>query len=129
MVSLLQPTDSAFGEAKLVVSFLNNSGMDVRCVTRSEWSGLAGIGSVADFQTIRGTITVFFVNPSEGFLLTEKRTPRGYRITYSKGRPHPARTTVNADNAQYVVQREGWYFHVIDASLAEALRAEVGNSL
>jgi hypothetical protein len=128
-VSLLQPADSAFGEAKLVADFLNRSGLAVRCITRSEWSGLAGIGNVAGFQTGRGTITVFFVRPSEGFLLTEKRTPRGFRITYSKRGAHPMRTVVDADNAQYVIQREGWYFHVLDASLADDLRQAVAGSL
>ena len=41
---------------------------------------------------------------------------------------HAARTVVDANNAQYVVQREGWYFHVLDASLAEELRHAVGSS-
>lgn len=128
-VALLQRSDSAFGEAKEVADFLNRSGLAVRCVTRSEWSGLAGIGNVAAFQTARGTITVFFVPATEGFLLTEKRTSRGYRITYSKRGAHPARTVVDADNAQYVVQREGWYFHVLDAALADVLRQAVAGSL
>jgi hypothetical protein len=127
-VSLLQRSDSAIGEAKEVADFLNRSGLTVRCVTRSEWSGLAGIGNVAAFQTARGTITVFFVPATEGFLLTETRTSRGYRITYSKRGAHPARTVVDADNAQYVVQREGWYFHVLDAALADDLRQAVGGS-
>ena len=92
-------------------------------------SGLAGIGKIAAFQTARGTITVFFVPASEAFLLSETRTPRGYRITYSKRGLHPARTVVDANNAQYVVQREGWYFHVLDASLAEDLRQAIGSAL
>jgi hypothetical protein len=128
-VSLLQRSDSAFDEAKEVADFLNRSGLSVRCVTRSDWSGLAGIGNVAAFQTPRGTITVFFLPAAEGFLLTETRTSRGYRITYSKRGPHPARTVVDADNAQYVIQRERWYFHVLDASLAYDLRQAVGGSL
>jgi len=43
-------------------------------------------------------------------------------MTYSKRGLHAARTVVDANNAQYVVQREGWYFDVLDASLAEELR-------
>ena len=31
-----------------------------------------GIGNVAAFQTARGTVTVFFLPTSEGFLLSEK---------------------------------------------------------
>jgi hypothetical protein len=128
-VSLLQPTDSAFGEARRVSAFLTNAGLDVLCVTRSEWTGLVGVGNVAAFQTARGTITVFLIPPAERFLLVEKRTPRGYRITYSKAGVHPARTVMDTNNAQYVIQRRGWYFHVIDASLAEVLRVAVGDSL
>jgi len=52
----------------------------------------------------------------------------GYRMTCSKRGLHAARTVVDANNAQYVVQREGWYFHVLDASLAEELRQAVGSS-
>jgi hypothetical protein len=128
-VSLLQRSDSAFAEARDVAEFLNRSGLTVRCVTRSDWSGLAGIGNVAAFQTARGTITVFFVPEREGFRLTETRTPRGYRITYAKRGAHPARTVIDADNAQYVIQRERWYFHVLDASLAGDLRQAVAGAL
>jgi hypothetical protein len=126
--SLLQPTDSAFAEAKLIATFLNRAGFSIRCVTRSVWAGLAGIGNVAAFQTNRGIITVFIVQPSEQFRMLVNRSPRGYRITYSKRGAHPTRTVIDATNPEYVVERESWYFHMLDASLAGAVREAVENS-
>ena len=127
--SLLQPTDSAFGEAKVIATFLNRAGFSVRCVTRSDWAGLAGIGNVATFQTSRGTITVFIVQPSERFQMAVMRSTRGYRITYSKRGAHPTRTVIDANNPEYVVERGSWYFHILDASLAGEVREAVQNSL
>jgi hypothetical protein len=126
--SLLQPTDSAFGEAKVIATFLNRAGLSVRCVTRSDWAGLAGIGNVATFQTNRGTITVFIVQPSERFQMAVMRSTRGYRITYSKRGAHPTRTVIDANNPEYVVERGSWYFHMLDASLAGDVRAAVESS-
>ena len=74
------------------------------------------------------TLRAGHLTPARAVQVSEKQTPRGYRMTYSKRGLHAARTVVDANNAQYVVQREGWYFHVLDASLAKELRQAVGSS-
>ena len=127
-VSLLQPADSAFEEAKAITTFLNHAGFSVRCVTRSDWAGLAGIGNIATFQTTRGTITVFIVPASERFQMMVMRAPRGYRITYSKRGAHPTRTVIDANNPQYVVERGTWYFHMLETTLADDVRGAVEGS-
>jgi hypothetical protein len=123
-LSLLQPTDSAFTDAKSVVAFLNRAGFAVRCVTRSIDNGLANVGKVAGFQTTRGTITVFFVPPSERFQLSQVRTANGYRLTYTKAGSHPSRTVLETDMRRPFewIDYHGWYFEVTDSSVAADLR-------
>jgi hypothetical protein len=121
-LSLLQPGDSAFSDAKAVTSFLNRRGFTVRCVTRSVMFGTAGVGNVAGFQTDRGTVTVFFVPVSESFHASSIRTDHGYRITYSKAGQHPAHVVVRSDGPEYFFQHSGWIFNVFTPQLAEALR-------
>jgi hypothetical protein len=120
-LSLLQPGDSAFNDAKSVTSFLDRRGFTVRCVTRSVMTGTAGVGKVAGFQTDRGTVTVFFVPLSERFHASSIRTDHGYRITYSKAGQHPAHVVVRSNGPEYFFQRSGWIFSVLTAQLAETL--------
>lgn len=123
-LSLLQPTDSAFADAKSVVSFLNRAGFTVRCVTRSIDNGLANVGKIAGFQTTRGTITVFLVPANERFQLSQVWTAHGYRLTYTKTGPHPSRTVLETDMRRPFewLDHHGWYFEVTDSAVAADLR-------
>lgn len=121
-VSLLQPSDSAFGDAPAVSAFLRQHGFVVRCVTRSTAAGLLGIGRVAGFQTDQGTITVFFVPEADRVAVTEARTAKGYRYAFVRSGLHPARAIVNTTGPVYYVAWGSWFMEIWDVGLAVRMR-------
>ena len=121
-LSLLQPSDSAYGDAPAVSRFLQQRGFVVRCVTRSIDYGLLGIGRLAGFQTDRGTITVFFLPDAERVQVAEAPIRGGYRYTFVKpGRP-PARAIQNVNGRLYYLARGDWFIEMWDSALATQLR-------
>ena len=127
-LSLLQPSDSAFADARALAAQFDRAGLSVRCITRSVWTSLAGVGKVAGLQTARGTITVFFVPSEEHFELKQRPTRRGYQLTYIKDGPHPARTVLSTDAKRPVawIARDGRYFQVMEPALAREVQRIAG---
>ena len=121
-LSLLQPSDSAFGDAPAFADFLRHLGFVVRCITRSTAAGLLGIGRVAGFQTDLGTITVLFVPEPDRVDVTEARTTQGYRYTFVKSGLHPAHAVLNTAGPVYYLARGAWLMEIWDASLALRMR-------
>ena len=121
-LSLLQPSDSAFGDAPAFADFLRHHGFVVRCITRSTAAGLLGIGRVAGFQTDQGTITVLFVPEQDRVDVTEARTTQGYRYTFVKSGLHPGHEVLSTTGPVYYLARGPWLMEIWDARLALRMR-------
>lgn len=123
-LSLLQPSDSAFTDAQALAVSFDRAGLSVRCITRSVWAGLAGVGKVAGLQTVRGTVTVFFVPTGEDFGLQQQPTSRGYRLTYHKAGPHPSRTILAGGARRPLAwfAQDGRYYQTMDSTLSREVR-------
>ena len=127
-LSLLQPSDSAFADAQAVAARFDHAGLGVRCITRSVWTSLAGVGKVAGLQTVRGTVTVFFVPIQEHFELQQRPTAQGYEMIYSKGGVHAARTALRTDAKRAVawIARGGRYYQITEPTLAREVERILG---
>jgi hypothetical protein len=120
-LSLLQPRASAYGGAPAFVELLRHHRCVVRCVTRTVFGGILGVGRAAALETDRGPISVLFFPRADHVRVQQLKTPSGTCYTF-RNQPHPGIGDVlNINGPLHVVARGCWFILAPDAEVAAVL--------